>query len=174
MERKNIGSFEAPIRVENEIPVEIQLLKMIEICNKNKVYMKEHNADYLTNESLSWHPRLGIHSANVAPEFGVCETVNIVENLRKNKMKDLLNEFIYLCVKSKKWEKWAINKNEITDLEKTLICGHYLFSNPEFLKIKKELSYFLKKKKIDLDKLLKNEIKKSIKRYMKNFRLINA
>ena len=174
MERKNIGSFEASIRVENEIPVEIQLLKMIEICNKNKVYMKEHNADYLTNESLSWHPRLGIHSANVAPEFGVCETINIVDNLKKNKMKDLLNEFIYLCVKSKKWEKWAINKDEITDLEKTLICGHYLFSNPEFLKIKKELSYFLKKKKIDLDKLLKNEIKKSIKRYMKNFKLINA
>jgi len=174
MERRNIGSFETSVRIENEIPVEIQLLKMIEICNKNKVYMKEHNADYLTNESLSWHPRLGIHSANVAPEFGVCETVNIVENLKKNKMKDLLNEFIYLCVKSKKWEKWAINKNEITDLEKTLICGHYLFSNPEFLKIKKELSYFLKKKKIDLDKLLKSEIKKSIKRYMKNFRLINA
>ena len=174
MERKNIGSFEAPIRVENEIPVEIQLLKMIEICNKNKVYMKEHNADYLTNESLSWHPRLGIHSANVAPEFGVCETINIVENLRKNKMKDLLNEFIYLCVKSKKWEKWVINKDEITDLEKTLICGHYLFSNSEFLKIKKELSYFLRKKKIDLNKLLKNEIKKSIKRYMKNFKLINA
>ena len=89
-------------------------------------------------------------------------------------MKDLLNEFIYLCVKSKKWEKWVINKDEITDLEKTLICGHYLFSNSEFLKIKKELSYFLRKKKIDLNKLLKNEIKKSIKRYMKNFKLINA
>ena len=85
LERKNVGSFEASIRVENEIPVEIQLLKMIEICNKNKVYMKEHNADYLTNESLSWHPRLGIHSANVAPEFGVCETINIVENMKNIK-----------------------------------------------------------------------------------------
>ena len=147
LERKNVGSFEASIRVENEIPVEIQLLKMIEICNKNKVYMKEHNADYLTNRSLSWHPRLGIHSANVAPEFGVCETINIVENMKKYKMKDLLSQFIKLCVKSKKWEKWVINKNKITDLEKTLICGHYLFSNVEFLKIKQELSLNLKKKK---------------------------
>ena len=31
---------------------------MIEICNENNVYMKEHNADYLTNDSLSWHPKL--------------------------------------------------------------------------------------------------------------------
>ena len=64
METKNVGSFESPVRVEKEIPVEIQLLKMIEICNENNVYMKEHNADYLTNDSLSWHPKLGIHAAN--------------------------------------------------------------------------------------------------------------
>ena len=46
---------------------------MIKICNQYKIYMKEHNADYLSDEVLSWHPRLGIHSANVAPEFGVAE-----------------------------------------------------------------------------------------------------
>ena len=33
--------------------------------------MKEHNADYLSNEAISWHPRLGIPAANVAP--GVLE-----------------------------------------------------------------------------------------------------
>ena len=32
MEMKNIGSFESPIRVENEIPAEIQLPKVLEIC----------------------------------------------------------------------------------------------------------------------------------------------
>ena len=39
---------------------------MIDICNKYNVLMKEHNTDYLSNEALSWHPRLGIHAANVA------------------------------------------------------------------------------------------------------------
>ena len=83
METKNVGSFESPVRVEKEIPVEIQLLKMIEICNENNVYMKEHNADYLTNDSLSWHPKLRIHAANVAPEFGVVETKTLFENFTK-------------------------------------------------------------------------------------------
>ena len=63
--------------------------------------MKEHNADYLSNNSLSWHPRLGIHAANVAPEFGVCETSKIVDILKQNKMSDLLKHFINLSVKSK-------------------------------------------------------------------------
>ena len=35
MERRNIGSFDRPIRVKNELPPEIQLPKMIQICNKN-------------------------------------------------------------------------------------------------------------------------------------------
>ena len=173
MERKNIGSFEGFLRVENEIPVEIQLLKMIEICDKNKIYMKEHNADYLSNNSLSWHPRLGIHAANVAPEFGVCETSKIVEILKQNKMSDLLKHFIKLSVKSKKWEKWVINPNKISDLEKTLICGHYMFSNEDFIRIKKEMINFFIKKKISIDDLLKKEIKKSILRYMEGFRLID-
>ena len=44
METKNVGSFESPLRVKNELPVEIQLPKMIEICNEHNIYMKEHNA----------------------------------------------------------------------------------------------------------------------------------
>ena len=62
MEMKNIGSFEWPTRIKNEIPIEIHLLKTLEICNRNEVYMKEHNADYLSTESLNWHPKIGIHA----------------------------------------------------------------------------------------------------------------
>ncbi|MEE3227837.1 MAG: class II D-tagatose-bisphosphate aldolase, non-catalytic subunit, partial [Chloroflexota bacterium] len=71
METRNIGSFDTPIRVVDEIPAEIQVPKMIEICKKSDVFLKQHNTDYLSDEALKWHPRLGIHSANVAPEFGV-------------------------------------------------------------------------------------------------------
>ena len=66
METKNIGSFEYPLRIINEIPVEIQLPKTIDICKKYNVYMKEHNGDYLSDESLMWHPRLGIHATLTA------------------------------------------------------------------------------------------------------------
>ena len=51
MEMRNIGSFEQPVRIKNEIPVEIQLLKALKFA-KNLGYLKEHNTDYLTNQSM--------------------------------------------------------------------------------------------------------------------------
>ena len=58
MEMRNIGSFDTPLRVKDELPAEIQVPKMIQICTNNGIYMKEHNADYLSDEALYWHPRL--------------------------------------------------------------------------------------------------------------------
>ena len=112
-ETRNIGSFESPLRIENELPVEIQLPKMIEICKKNKIYMKEHNADYLTNHSLSLHPELGIHAANVAPEFGVEETKALIKILREFKQFSLLDEFYEISYNSKKWKKWLVPNSKI-------------------------------------------------------------
>lgn len=39
MEMRNVGSFDSPVRVVNEIPAEIQLPKMLEICNRHGVFM---------------------------------------------------------------------------------------------------------------------------------------
>jgi len=83
METKNIGSFDSPIRVANELPPEIQIPQMIDICNKHGIFMKEHNTDYLSTDSLQWQPRLGIHAANVAPEFGVAETKAFIYILKE-------------------------------------------------------------------------------------------
>ena len=74
LEDRNVGSFESPVKIKNELSVEIQLPKMLDICTKYKIYMKQHNTDYLSNDSLKWHPKLGIHAANVAPEFAIVET----------------------------------------------------------------------------------------------------
>lgn len=115
MELENVGSFESHTRIKDEIPVEIQLLRMIEICNKNNVLMKEHNTDYLSNDSLNWHPKLGIHSANVAPEFGVSETkalLRLFADCNMNKEKDI---FLKIAYESGKWKKWMI-KNSKSDL----------------------------------------------------------
>ena len=72
IETENIGSFESPIRIKKGAP-EIQIFKALELCEKYGVWMKEHNADYLSNDSLKWHPKLQYHAVNVAPEFGVTE-----------------------------------------------------------------------------------------------------
>tara|TARA_Y100000816_G_scaffold292340_1_gene287087 strand:- start:3178 stop:4326 length:1149 start_codon:yes stop_codon:yes gene_type:complete len=167
METRNIGSFDSPIRVENEIPPEIQLPKMISICNKYGIYMKEHNTDYLSNDALNWHPKLGIHSANVAPEFGVAETRELIDILKSNNLNNLAEEFIKLSFSSDKWKKWMLSDGLATDQDKAIIAGHYIFSQKQFIELKLEAS----KKITNLDLLLKEAVRKSILRYTKAFRL---
>ena len=168
-ETRNVGSFESPLRIENELPVEIQLPKMIEICKKNKIYMKEHNADYLSNQSLSMHPKLGIHAANVAPEFGVEETKGLIKILEKNKKTKFLEEFYEISYNSKKWKKWLVPNSKTSKVEKAIISGHYVFSDNKFKILKKKNSGYFSKKNIDLDKYLQKCVEKSIIRYAKNF-----
>ncbi len=173
MEMRNVGTFEAPFRVENEIPAEIQIPKMIEICKKYNVLMKAHNTDYLSNEALNYYPRLGISAANIAPEFGVIESKKILEIMDKLKQKSLKSSFIKLSLESGKWKKWMIKNSKASNLDKAIISGHYIFSEEKFLKIKQELEDILKQRSQNLDKILKQEIKDSILRYLYNFNLIN-
>ena len=172
MEMRNIGTFEAPFRVKNEIPAEIQIPKMIEICKKYKVLMKAHNTDYLSNEALNCYPRLGINAANIAPEFGVIESKKILEIMTSLKLRSLKNSFIKLSLNSNKWKKWMIKDSKANDYEKAIISGHYVFSDKKFSEIKENLVIALKKKGQNLDGILKKEIKKSILRYLYNFNLI--
>ncbi len=173
METRNVGSFDSPLRIIGELPAEIQVPKMIEICQKHNIFMKEHNTDYLSDAALSWHPRLGIHSANVAPEFGVTETRAFVELMEENNLKSFATRFLELSYNSRKWEKWILINSSINDRDKSIIAGHYIFSNPEFIDLKNEVSVNLKKKiGIKLDEYLKEQVKKSILRYLYNFRLV--
>jgi hypothetical protein len=133
--------------------------------------MKEHNADYLSDQSLLWHPRLGIHAANVAPEFGVAETKAFLQILENNNLDKLALKFIELSYNSKKWNKWMLPNSTASVREKAIISGHYIFSTPECIELKKEASLNLGKKGIDLDAHLCKQIKKSIFRYIYNFRL---
>ncbi len=167
MEMRNVGSFDSPIRVINEMPQEIQIPQMIEICNQYGIFMKEHNTDYLSTDSLRWHPRLGIHAANVAPEFGVAETKALVGILKERNHIDLLDEFLRIAYDSKKWEKWMTNNTSASDVDKSIIAGHYVFSSDECINLKKEANQRIK----GLDEFLKNQVKSSIFRYMKAFNL---
>jgi hypothetical protein len=171
MERRNIGSFDTPLRVVNQLPAEIQVPKMIEICNSYGVMMKEHNTDYLSDEALQWHPRLGIHAANVAPEFGVTETLALLNILEENNLQTLADEFLSLSYDSKRWEKWMLYETEASDRDRSIISGHYVFSKPECDELKAKARKDLAKKQIDIDLYLKSAVKKSIFRYMKNFRM---
>ena len=174
METRNVGIFESPVRIKGEIPVEIQLFKVLEICKKFNIFMKEHNADYLTNDSLKWHPKIGIHAVNVAPEYGVAETKSFINLLKQKNQKKILDQFLELSYKSEKWKKWIIDLNSHkNDYEKAIIAGHYIFSTAEFENIKYKLSKNIKMSIREIDSHLKYSVKKSILRYVKNFGLIS-
>ena len=167
METRNVGSFDSPIRVANELPPEIQIPIMIGICNRYSIFMKEHNTDYLSTESLRRQPRLGIHAANIAPEFGVAETKAFVDILKRNNQNDLLNEFLRISYDSKKWGKWMLNDTNASDYDRAIIAGHYVFSSDECVALKKEARGRIK----GLDEYLKNKVKESIFRCMHAFNL---
>jgi hypothetical protein len=167
METENVGSFESPVRIKNELPPEIQIPQMIDICNKHGIFMKEHNTDYLSTESLKWQPRLGIHAANIAPEFGVAETKAFISILKEKGHIDLLDEFLKLSYESNKWKKWMLKDSNADDTKKAIIAGHYIFSSEEFISLKVEAS----KRINNLDQFLKNNVKESIYRYLKAFNL---
>lgn len=168
METINVGTFDSPMRVANELPPEIQIPKMINICNKYGIFMKEHNTDYLSTESLRWQPRLGIHAANIAPEFGVAETRAFIKILEENSQNDLLDEFLHLSYDSKKWTKWMLSDSSASDKDKSVIAGHYVFSSEECIALKEEARDRIK----DLDDFLKNKVKESIFRYINAFNLV--
>jgi len=136
--------------------------------------MKEHNTDYLSNEALQWHPRLGIHAANVAPEFGVAETRALLSVLESNSLKSLADQFLQVAYDSKKWDKWMLRETKATDRDRSVIAGHYVFSKPECIELKAQASVALEGKGIHLDQHLKHEVKQSILRYLRNFRLVSA
>lgn len=174
MEMRNVGTFDSPLRVLDEIPSEIQVPKMIEICKKYNIFMKQHNTDYLSDVALSWHPRLGIHAANVAPEFGVAETKSFLQIMEDNDLTSLADKFLELSYNSKKWDKWMLPNTTASDRDRSIISGHYIFSTPECIELKKEAAQYLKKKRIDLDTYLCDQVKKSILRYIYNFGLVRV
>ncbi|MCP4049676.1 MAG: hypothetical protein GY730_03105 [bacterium] len=171
METKNTGIFQNKIDMDHKLSLN-HLLDTLKICNKYGLYLKEHNTDYLNNEALALRPVLGIHSSNVAPEFGVVETRALLYLLGIEGFKKEMSRFIDIALKSNKWNKWMISGSDATDLDKAIICGHYIFSNPEVVEMRAKVAGDLIKKNIDLDGFLKNNIKNSIMRYIHIFNMI--
>lgn len=171
-EMRNIGSFDSDLRVRNEIAAEIQVPRMIEICNKNNIWMKAHNTDYVSNEALQSHPKLGIHAVNIAPEFGVIETKSILQVLKENNLIKLRDKFLEISYESKKWEKWMIKNSSASNYEKSIIAGHYVFSLEACKEVFLEARRDLENKNISFDSYVRSSIKKGILRYVKYLSLI--
>ncbi len=109
-----------------------RLLSMVNVAKHWGLISKEHNGDYIPSDLIKEKMSLGLDSINIAPEFGLIETQTYLDNNID------INKFWEICYKSKRWEKWVNSDFDPFAQKEDLIkiCGHYVLSNPEFLKIK--------------------------------------
>ena len=171
MEMQNIGIFGSNLNESKKISLNI-LLKTLEICNKFDVLLKEHNTDYLSDEALALRPIIGIHASNVAPEFGVIETKALLYILKMFGYDEEINFFIQTALNSNKWKKWMLKNSKATDIDKAIICGHYIFANESIKNMRDKVSRELIVKNIDLDNYLKRIIKQAMTRYIRLFKMV--
>ena len=123
--------------------------KLISICNHNGVLFKEHNVDYLSEYQLSLRREVGVHAINVAPEFGVIETKCFIKQCYEENKLVLVKRFLSLSLSSRKWEKWIINEKYINSFDRSIIAGHYVFSNEKFIKLRDKLDRSKLREKIE-------------------------
>lgn len=168
-EMRNVGSFDQPLSLKGSLPSTVLLPAILKLCTSRGVLLKEHNADYLSNNSLKWHRKFGIHAANVAPEFGVCETKSLVKLFNQFGMKSEVSRFKAIALEGKKWEKWMLPNSNASDDDKFQIAGHYHFSNPEVLEMRSKLAEAGSKKGIRVEQEIENDIRGAIDRYLKAF-----
>lgn len=133
---------------------ETRLKEMINVCKKFSVLSKEHNGDYLSGTIIKEKFDLGLDAINIAPEFGIIETLCILDRINDNTK--LFNEIYKLCYESGKWKKWVSDDFDPTSNKSQLIkiCCHYIFSNKRFEKIME----------LDLFDGINDEIKSKIKK----------
>jgi len=174
VELENIGAFNSNLNVDGIVPSSLHIPNIIKLCENKEILLKEHNADYLSDNVLKWHKRFGIHAANVAPEFGTTESKTLIEIAQSLRHYEFIDKFVELAIIGKKWEKWMLQNTVASDFKKTIISGHYHFNDEQFIELKYNLEKIALKNNIDVNKTVKNEVKKSISKYLNSFGYKNA
>jgi fructose/tagatose bisphosphate aldolase len=132
-----------------------RLKEMVKVAKRHDLISKEHNGDYIPVETIKEKFDLGLDCINIAPEFGLIETLTYLSEIKDEKTFD---KFWKICYDSKRWVKWVnpgfdpyINKEQLIK-----ICGHYVLSNPEFIsEIKSQFP--------DIDTKIKNNVTRKLK-----------
>ena len=173
METRNVGCFDPMISSSPNGVLRGKIKSFVSVCERHQVFLKEHNTDYLSKQALLEHPALGIHCANIAPELGVIETVELLNLIKKVGRQDLYEEFVSLAVDSQKWQKWMLPETVSPSHEYLgRISGHYVYSHPQGMKIREQVGLLLKEQGVDMEAHLKACIRSRVEYYLKCFSLI--
>lgn len=113
---------------------ENRLKSMIEITKEFGLLSKEHNGDFISSSQIKRKFELGLSAINIAPELANIEAKYILNNGISDSK---IEQWYKLCVQNGQYKKWFpknINPEE-HKLEIIQFCGHYVFTNPEFIDI---------------------------------------
>lgn len=115
--------------------------EMISLCSHFGKKSKEHNGDYLSADGVRQRRALGLDALNIAPEMGGIESESVLEAMGDRQ--DLIDGFFRRCVATNRWQKWFPRNFDPNSDKKGVIraCGHYCFSDREFLRIVSEIDY---------------------------------
>jgi hypothetical protein len=126
LEQSNIGTYDSE-----------KLKRMLVVCNKYNLIAKEHNGDWISNNTVKEKEEQGLTCINIAPEFGEIESSVIIEKFKENP--EDFDAFFKICYESNTWKKWVSPNFNPFDKQKLIkICGHYNFSHHTFIELKKK------------------------------------
>jgi len=166
-ETENTGFFKDLKLSDYKNDLEInKLIQINKLCLDKGIMPKAHNSDYLNKEASAIYPLINLKGGNIAPEFGVIETRTILKLLKDNMMNEEHELFCELSFQSKKWKKWLKENTKTDDYQKAIISGHYIFGTDEYLELEEIIKKKLRKKRIDLDKVIKENLSRSILGYL--------
>lgn len=171
-ETQNVGSFPKEEGDFESFLNSSGILDICRLCHDKNISIKAHNADYLPAESLKLFPKIGIHAANVAPEFGVAESNSLLRLFRQKRENSCAEQFLEMAYNSMKWKKWLKPNSLLNDETKSVLAGHYIFSKPGFSTLMDRFYTDAKMTPEETENYLKKDVKESIMRYVRNFNLI--
>ena len=167
----------------------IDLAKM---AKKYGVGLKEHNADYMNDETLLLHNPAHITASNVAPQYGTEETrayLKLIKVERRLKKEGLIKQASNLydvlldkAIRTERWRKWMEGDDVNLKVEDVLqderlsteildISGHYAFNDPAVKKEIKTLYANLQANNIDGPRFVIEHIKRPLLQYIKDLNL---
>ncbi len=134
-----------------------RLEEMLSVCRDFGLISKEHNGDYISVPVIHDKFKTGLNCINIAPEFGLIETLTYLQEMEKNWDFGSLQNFWRICLESGRWKKWVDGSFDPEERKRDLIkiCGHYVFSHPLFLE-------GIKSKFPHIDNKIKHNISKKI------------
>lgn len=118
--------------------------------------LKEHNGDYLTQETLRLRQLANIDAINVAPQLGVIQT-SLLYDLKKHSPEWF--EFANVAYAGNKYQRWLPLEDQTNKLSAVLVSGHYFFKTKEYHKLVDSIGREV------FENLLKNEIFKILDLY---------